>query len=227
MTNIKYPVNFADNGKAPAFKRTQQEKVNEMIDAINSFGSTSTIPNHITDTTDSSNTTTGALVVDGGVGIAKNLNIGGYTTLQALSAADTTVATLIAGATTLTVLNLRKINHINEQYTLTALNSTGPITAIIVAGGGITSTSASPVTATLDTATNISTAILGTAGIKTTFIVDNTLGSDVVTVAINTGITVITPIITGSDTLTVAAGTAGEFKLYFSDVSTAVLSRVS
>ncbi len=40
----------------------------------------------INDTSQSSNTTTGALVVDGGVGIAKNLNVGGWVTATSASA---------------------------------------------------------------------------------------------------------------------------------------------
>jgi hypothetical protein len=107
-----------------------------------------------------------------------------------------------------------------------AINSTATATAAQLAGGLITSTSAAAVTLTLPTATAFGTQIKAVRGTRFAFFVDNSAGANIVTVAVNTGITVITAVITGSNTLTVAAGAVGMFRLYFTSATTAVLSRV-
>lgn len=117
--------------------------------------------------------------------------------------------------------------NIIKQNTLTALNTTGTITAAIINKGGITSTSAAGVTATLDTAANIATQISAVNGTTIEFIVDNTAGANTVTVAVAAGITVCSGVLTGSDTLTVSVANAiGIFKLVFSSATTAKLYRV-
>jgi hypothetical protein len=113
-----------------------------------------------------------------------------------------------------------------QKRTATAVNITGSITTAATIGGLITSTSAAAVTATLDTAANIATAAGAVQGTTIDFIVDNIGGANTVTVAVNTGITAITAVITGGATLTVASGTAGMFRLYFTSTSAAKLARV-
>lgn len=117
-------------------------------------------------------------------------------------------------------------NTVN-QHSLTALNSTGTITAAIINKGGITSTSAAGVTATLDTAANIATQISAVNGTSIEFIVDNTAGANTVTVAVAAGITVCSGVVTGSDTLTVSVANAiGIFRLVFSSAAAAKLYRI-
>lgn len=110
--------------------------------------------------------------------------------------------------------------------TKTALNATGTLTAATLLSKVITSTSAAAVTGTLDTATNLGAALGAGQGTEFDFVVDNTAGANTFTVAVGTGITAITPVITGGATLTVAAGTAGKFKLYFKSATAAILIRV-
>lgn len=58
-------------------------KVEELIDAVNKImGGNDPFPEHITDTTQSTSTSTGALIVDGGVGIVKDVFIGGAATIS-------------------------------------------------------------------------------------------------------------------------------------------------
>ena len=114
-----------------------------------------------------------------------------------------------------------------EKRTATAVNVTGAITAAQLSGGLITSTSAAAVTATLPTAALLATAIGAVQGTTFDFVVDNSAGANTVTVQVNTGIVAITPVITGGDTLTVASGTVGVFKVIFTSATAALLARVA
>lgn len=68
-------------------------KVQQIIDAINNLTTNWNYPVHITDTTQSTSTATGALIVDGGVGIVKNVFIGGTLDVTGISTfANGTVA---------------------------------------------------------------------------------------------------------------------------------------
>lgn len=114
-----------------------------------------------------------------------------------------------------------------EKKSLTALDATGTITAAMVNKGGITSTSAAAVLATLDTATAIGTQIGAVNGTSIEFVVDNTAGANTVTVAVGAGITVCSGVVTGSDTLTVSVANAiGIFRLVFSSATVAKLYRI-
>lgn len=114
------------------------------------------------------------------------------------------------------------------QNAATAVNTTGAITAAQLAGGLITSTSAATVTATLPTAALLATALGAVQGSIFDFVVDNHAGANVVTVAVNTGITVGTTAVTGGDTLTVSvAQAAATFRLVFTSTTTAILRRIS
>lgn len=111
-----------------------------------------------------------------------------------------------------------------------AINTTaaGTSDAVLagIAAGLITSTSAAAVTLTLPTATVLAGQFKGQRGVSVEFTVDNSVGANTVTVAVNTGITVGTAVITGSDTLAVAAGKVGVFRIYFLTATTALLSRL-
>ena len=63
--------------KANTANVTAQAAYNNANTKFASAGGTITGATHITDTTQSTTSTSGALIVDGGVGIAKNLNVGG------------------------------------------------------------------------------------------------------------------------------------------------------
>lgn len=110
--------------------------------------------------------------------------------------------------------------------TPTALNTTATITSTQLTGGLLTSTSAAPVTLTLPLGTDLATATNAVRGTNFEFIVDNSAGASIVTIAVNTGITAITPVITGGATLTVAAGTLGVFKIIFVTLTTAKIARI-
>lgn len=133
-----------------------------------------------------------------------------------------------SGAETFT--GTTKIKGLIITATLTAINTTGAITASQLAAGGISSTTAAGVTATLPTATLLYAA-LGSPGVGASFIfvAQNTAGSNTLTIAVNTGITVGAGIPTGSDTLTIANSATqgiGVFRLVFSSTTTAILTRI-
>lgn len=120
-----------------------------------------------------------------------------------------------------------RINTIPVFGNASALNATGPLTAALLMKRYITTTSAAAVTATLDTAANIATAIGNVVqGQEFDFTIDNLAGANTLTVALGTNITqAAAAVITGSATLTVAAGVIGKFKLVFKDTSHALLYR--
>lgn len=103
------------------------------------------------------------------------------------------------------------------------------VTSTLSAGefgaGRITSLSAAPVTLTLPSLPLAMTLLGAAKGDIYNFIVDNTLGANIVTVAVSAGITVITAVVTGSDNLAVGVGSIGYFKLYFNTSTTAKLIR--
>lgn len=109
----------------------------------------------------------------------------------------------------------------------TALATIATVTEGIQAGL-ITSTSAAAVTLTLPTATQLATSIGATRGTTVDFIVDNSTGSNTITLAVNTGITVGTVSITGSGDLTVSTvEVMGWFRIYFTSTTTAIIRRIS
>jgi hypothetical protein len=122
-----------------------------------------------------------------------------------------------------------------EKHTSAAVNTTATATVAQMLSGYITSTSAATVSVTLPTATNMATA-LNSAGAGTTFdfYVDNTAGSNTVTVAVGSGIVVAKQTgtgLTGDDQLLTVAASAtvgvGHFQLVFTSTSAAVLFRIS
>lgn len=122
-----------------------------------------------------------------------------------------------------------QLKNVVRKNTYAALNLTGTITAAMVNNGGITSTSAAGVTATLDTAVAIAAQIGAVQGTTVEFYVDNTAGANTVTVAVGAGIVAAAPVITGGATLTVAASATqgiGIYRLVFSSATAAVLFRI-
>ena len=107
-----------------------------------------------------------------------------------------------------------------------AVNVTGAITAAQLATGRVTSTSAAAVAATLPTATLLATNLSAVAGTMFEFSVDNSAGSNIVTITMNTGITAITAVLTGGATMTVAAGVVGIFRIIFTSTTVAKIARL-
>lgn len=129
----------------------------------------------------------------------------------------------LGGNSTLSIIS----NPILSEGAGAAYNVTATADADDVVAGLLTSTSAAAVDLTLPTATDLAAAANGAGqGTNFTFFVDNSAGSNTVTVTVNTGITAITAVVTGSATLTVAAGAVGMFRIYFINGTTAKLSRV-
>lgn len=152
---------------------------------------------------------------------------------------DVTAADLVATTVTSPTVATNSITEAtaNENITLekntilrrdaTAVDVTATTTAAAIAGGLITSTSAAAVALTLPTATDLATEIAAVQGTSVDFIVDNSAGANTVTVTVNTGIVAIAgPVITGGATLTVASGTAGQFRIYFISATAAKIARV-
>ncbi len=132
---------------------------------------------------------------------------------------------VISGNRTLSGANV--IESPSVSNTETAVNVTGAISASALAGGLITSTSVATVTATLPTATLLATELGAVKGTTFDFVVDNISGANIVTVAVGTGITAGTAVLTGGATLTVASGAVGVFKLIFTSTTAARIFRIA
>lgn len=115
-----------------------------------------------------------------------------------------------------------------RAWKLNAVNVTGGISTAALKNGVITSTSAAAVTATLPTGALAGVALNAKQGFQHDFVVDNSAGAAVVTVAVAAGITVAAVIVTGDNngTLTVGIGVVGFFGLYFVSATVAILYRV-
>lgn len=111
-------------------------------------------------------------------------------------------------------------------HAVSAVNASATITAAQLETQLLTSTSVAPVTITLPTATLIGIALGARQGFWFDFTVDNTAGANTVSLAVGTGERAVTPVIAGENTLSVASGTAGLFKLYFSSAAAAILVRL-
>lgn len=107
-----------------------------------------------------------------------------------------------------------------------AVNATATLTGAQIKSGLITSTSVAAVTATTPTATALATALGAKSGTWFDFAIDNSAGANTVTLAVGTGITTATAVVTGGDTLTVASGEVGLFRLYFTSTTGAKIYRL-
>lgn len=108
-----------------------------------------------------------------------------------------------------------------------AINSTANATSAQIASGYITSTSGSATVITLPNATTLATYLNARAGTTIYLTIDNSNGSNNVTIQVNTGIQVVTPAITGGDNLVVStANQIGLFKIIFWSNTNAVIFRI-
>ncbi len=143
----------------------------------------------------------------------------------AIVAADNTIQ---LGNTSVTNVKT-KGNLININPAVVAINTTATATAADIITGYIASTTAAAVNITLPTATDISTALGSSVGQGTSFefSVENTGGSNSVTLVAGTGITVHAPIISGTDNLIITPTNAiGRFRLVFTSTSAAKIFRI-
>lgn len=132
-----------------------------------------------------------------------------------------TISELVTGA------GITASQSVIQKHSTFAVNISATVAAASFAIGYFTSTSAAPVTLTLDTATAIATAIGAVQGTMIDFYVDNTAGANTVTVALGAGIVAATPVITGGGTLTIStANGIGVFRLVFSSATAAKLFRI-
>ena len=120
----------------------------------------------------------------------------------------------------------------HEVGTANAINSTATATVAQVASGYITSTSASATTITLPTGTALGNAIGATKGTVLDLYIDNTGGSNAVTIAVNTNAILSTAAADSSGSfgdLTVAAGATGlaRYTLMFSSPTAYVFTRTA
>ncbi len=113
-----------------------------------------------------------------------------------------------------------------------AINTSATATAAQVADGYITSTSASPVTITLPTGTDLGAALGATRGTVLDLFIDNTAGSSTVTVAVNTNAVLSSAAVDTAGSfgdLTIAAGATGlaRFTLMFSSATAYTFTRTA
>lgn len=114
-----------------------------------------------------------------------------------------------------------------KNHTAAAVNVTATVTAAQLKTGVLSSTSVAAVAATLPTAAALLAVLTGAAaGTWFDFAVDNSAGANTVTVTPSASITAATAVITGSDTLTVASGAVGLFRVYFTSATVAKIYRI-
>jgi len=126
---------------------------------------------------------------------------------------------------------ITKVNEISthvQNHTGVAINTTATLTGAQLGTGYLTSTSVGTVSITLPTAAALLAVLPNcTTGSSFDFIVDNSAGANIVTVVASASIAVITsPVILGTNTLTVAAAKVGLFYIVFTSPTAAVLYRV-
>jgi len=161
----------------------------------------------------------GQFVQQFGLNTDKSVDFSGASNV-ALPAGTTTT---VAGA---------KFNAPLVTHTPTAVNATATLTAAQVKTGYITSTSASAVTMTLPTGTDLGTALGATQGTIHELYIDNTAGANTVTVAVATnGIlsAAAAAVAASFGLLTVPSGVTGQarFTLMFSSPTAYTFTRTA
>ena len=119
------------------------------------------------------------------------------------------------------------VNRIITRPTAQAFDSTGTIASGNLMYGYVTCTSGAAVTLTLPTATNLATSLGAIAGTVFDFVIDNTAGSNTITVVGGTGIVVGNGVLTGGNTLTITAtDDVGVFRIIFTSTTAARIFRI-
>lgn len=120
----------------------------------------------------------------------------------------------------------------HQPTTANAINTSATATAAQVADGYITSTSASTVTITLPTGTDLGAFLGASRGTVLDLFIDNTAGASVVTVAVNTNAVLSSAAVDTAGSfgdLTIAAGATGlaRFTLMFSSATAYTFTRTA
>ncbi len=116
---------------------------------------------------------------------------------------------------------------IHNHILSTLVESTRALTGAEMALGLIITTSAAPTTLTTPTATEIADQFTNTGATYFDFIIDNSGGSNTVTLSLDSSITVMPVTITGSNNLLVTTTNKfGMFRLYFAQSGTAYCARI-
>lgn len=110
--------------------------------------------------------------------------------------------------------------------TASAINATATASAAQVATGLITSTSAAATAITFPSAASLLSALGNSAQSWFDLAVDNSAGANTVTMTPSASITAATAVVTGGDTLTVASGAVGLFRIYFTSATAAKIYRI-
>ena len=113
----------------------KEVKINNQVTLTKPANSNATFTLKINDVEDSTSTTTGALIVKGGVGIGKNLNVGGNTKINGTTTLSSTLG--VTGATTLSS-TLGVTGATTLSSTLGVTGATTLSNALTVSSGGIT-----------------------------------------------------------------------------------------
>lgn len=187
-------------------------------------------------------TTTGLKI---GTGTTQKLGFFNATPVAQQAAANdlgTTLSNLglrVAGATyslttssAVTFTGTTKVKAPIDTHTTAAVNSTATLTAAQVAGGYITSTSASPTTMTMPTGTLLGTQLGAAQGTVMDLFIDNTAGANTVTLAVGTNAILSAAAVANSASqglLTVPSGVTGQacFRLMFSSASAYTITRIA
>ena len=111
----------------------------------------------ISDTTQSTSTTTGALIVSGGVGVAKNVNVGGTlgVTGVATLTAQPILSSLTASSAVATDASKGLVSVANTGSGNNVLATAPTLTTVTVSSGGINVTGNSTITGTLGGLTTV------------------------------------------------------------------------
>ncbi len=120
----------------------------------------------------------------------------------------------------------------HQPTSANAINTSATATPAQVADGYITSTSASTVTITLPTGTDLGTFLGASRGTVLDLFIDNTAGASVVTVAVNTNAVLSSAAVDTAGSfgdLTIAAGATGlaRFTLMFSSATAYTFTRTA
>ena len=168
-------------------------------------------------------------IQEGGLNTNKNAALGGT---LAVTGATTMASTLAVTGLASFAAGVNITGATVRTYSPVAQNVTGTLTAAQVAAGYITSTSAAAVTMTLPTGSLLGAAVGATRGTTLELYIDNTAGSNTVTIAV-----AVNGILSDAATttaasfgqLTVASGVTGQgrFTIMFSSATAYTFTRTA
>lgn len=142
--------------------------------------------------------------------VSDNLTVGGATEVETLQVNSTSIFD----------------RRVTFNHVASVMNTTATATAAQISTGYITSTSAAAVAITFPTAASLFSQVGAAVGGSFELYVDNSAGANTITMTPSATITAATAVVTGGDTLTIASGATGIFKIYFPSATTAKVYRI-